>query len=63
MYKMEKENFIGKKISFEDESGDNHKGTCVSIGPNSFFPSWGTVIVFDDRTPITNVLIDTIKII
>lgn len=61
--RMNKENFIGKKISFEDEHGENFKGVCESIGPNSFFASWGTVVILDDRTPVTNVLTNTIKII
>ena len=60
---MIKEDFIGKKIQFEDENKETFKGICESINTNPFFKSWGTVIILDDRTPVTNVLINTIKII
>ena len=60
---MIKEDFIGKKIQFEDENKETFKGICESIGSNFIFPSWGVVIILEDRTPVTNVLVNTIKII
>lgn len=61
---MSLEQFVGKEISFEDESGEKFEGTCETIkSSHFFFSSWKAYIIFDDRTPVTNVNLETIKII
>jgi hypothetical protein len=60
---MNTEEFVGKKITFKDEKGEKYEGICESINSNHFFTSWGTVVTFEDRTPVTNVDVNTIKLI
>ena len=55
--------FIGKKISFQDTAGVKFEGICDTIGYNQMLPSWELQITLDDRTPISNVNFKTIKII
>lgn len=55
--------YINKKITFQNEEKEKFEGICEKICTNKFFPSWGIVIILNDRTPISNVNIDTIKII
>lgn len=57
------EQFKNKKISFQDDKGEKHIGICDTIGYNRMLPSWGLQITFDDRTPVSNVIFNTIKIV
>lgn len=56
-------NYTNKKITFQNKEKEKFEGICEKIGPNQFFSSWGIVIILNDRTPISNVDINTIKII
>jgi hypothetical protein len=55
------EQFLGKRISVEDEKGERWVGECQFIGPNPFFPSWGLQVTIN-RTPVTNVKIKSIHL-
>lgn len=57
-----KQEFLGKKIEFKTQNNIRHVGTCEFLGPNQFFPSWGIQITVN-RTPIPQVILDSIKII
>lgn len=59
---MQTDQFLNKKIALQNENKEKFEGICEKIGPNEFFPSWGIVIILNDRTPITNVDLNTIKI-
>lgn len=53
---------LGKRIKFSTKSGKSYKGTCDFIGYNKYFPSWELQITID-RTPIPNVLFNSIELL
>jgi hypothetical protein len=57
-----REKFMGKRISFETESGGRWVGTCEFLGYNDFLPSWGFQITID-RTPVQHVKPDSINLL
>lgn len=57
-----KEQFMGKRISFQTEKGEKWVGVCEFLGYNKYLPSWGFQITVD-RTPIQHVNPKTIKLI
>lgn len=57
-----KERFMGKRISVETEEGERWVGTCQFLGYNSYLPSWGFQMTLD-RTPISHVKPESIKLI
>lgn len=57
-----KEQFMGKRISFETKDGERWVGVCQFLGYNEYFPSWGFQITID-RRPVQHVKPDTIKLI
>jgi hypothetical protein len=56
------ETFKGKRISVEDSKGEMWIGECYFIGHNPYLPSWGLQVTLD-RTPISNVILSSIKIV
>lgn len=57
-----REKFMGKRISIENEKGERWVGTCQFLGYNDYLPSWGFQITLD-RTPISHVKPESIKLI
>lgn len=57
-----REQFMGKRISVETEKGEIWVGTCQFLGYNTYLPSWGFQITLD-RTPISHVKPESIKLI
>jgi hypothetical protein len=57
-----KDRFMGKRISFETDSGEKWTGTCQFLGYNPYLPSWEFQITVD-RTPCSHVNPDTIKLV
>jgi hypothetical protein len=57
-----REEFIGKRISFEDEKGEVYTGVCKFLGYNPYLPSWKLQITIY-RTPVSHVKPETIKIV
>lgn len=53
--------FINKKIQFSTKEGKTGAGTCTFIGYNPSFKSWELQINID-RTPFTNVIPESIKL-
>ena len=56
------ETFKGKRISVVDGKGETWVGECYFIGHNPYLPSWGLQVTLD-RTPISNVVLSSIKIV
>lgn len=56
------ETFKGKRISVKDGKGETWIGECYFIGHNPHLPSWGLQVTLD-RTPISNVILSSIKIV
>ena len=57
-----KDKFLHQIISVIDDKGKMWSGKCDFIGYNEFFPSFGFQVTLD-RTPITNVRINSIKLV
>lgn len=57
-----RETFMGKRISFKTESGDEWTGICEFLGYNPYLPSWKFQVTVG-RTPISHVKPETIKIV
>ena len=56
------ETFKGKRISVKDGKGETWIGECYFIGHNPHLPSWGLQVTLD-RTPISNVVLSSIKLV
>lgn len=54
--------FMGKRITFQTYNGDRWTGTCQFLGYNPYLPSWDFQITID-RTPCSHVNPDTIKLV
>lgn len=52
--------FLGKRILVENNEG-RFAGYCTFIGNNEFFPSYELQVTID-RTPVTNVRINSIRL-
>ena len=57
-----KDKFLNQRISVMDNKGKMWVGKCDFIGYNEFFPSFNFQVTID-RTPVTNVIIDSIHIV
>ncbi len=55
-----REQFVGKKISFEGDGG-KFIGICDSMGYDPYFESWGFQITIS-RMPVINVRIKSIEL-
>jgi len=53
--------FMGKKITFENMSGERFVGNCEFMGYNPNFPSWEFQVTVD-RFPVTHVKVSTIEL-
>lgn len=58
--KLRKE-FIDKKISVIDYKGEKYVGMCSFLGYNKYCPKWDIQVTLD-RTPVTNININSIKL-
>ena len=57
-----KDKFLNQRISVIDSKGTKWVGECSFIGYNEFFPSFNFQVTID-RTPVPNVIINSIHII
>ena len=52
--------YVGKRIRFTTTNKGKWAGICENISYNQFYPSFGLVVLMN-RTPITHVVVKSIK--